>query len=94
MRPYAGKQLTDEIRKVFNCRLSRVRRIIENNFGIWISRWRIFQRAIERTPEKIDKIVLATITLHNYLNQTENAHYTPAGFIDSENSTGEIIAGQ
>ena len=67
MRPYAGKQLTDEIRKVFNCRLSQVLRIIENNFGILVSRWTILQREIEGTPEKIDKIVLATIVLHNYL---------------------------
>ena len=67
MRPYVGKQLTDEIRKVFNCRLSQVLRIIENNFGILVSRWTILQREIEGTPEKIDKIVLATIVLHNYL---------------------------
>ena len=63
-------------------------------FGILVSRWRILQKPIEGTPERIEKIVLATIALHNYLNQTGNAHYTPAGFIDSQDSTGEIIAGQ
>ena len=63
-------------------------------FGILVSRWRILQKPIEGTPERIEKIVLATVALHNYLNQTGNAHYTPAGFIDSQDSTGEIIAGQ
>ena len=50
--------------------------------------------ANRRYARKDRKIVLATLALHNYLNQTDNAHYTPAGFIDSEDSTGEIIAGQ
>ena len=50
--------------------------------------------ANRRYARKDRKIVLATLALHNYLNQTDNAHYTPAGFIDSEDSTGEKIAGQ
>ena len=94
MRSYAGKQLTDETRKIVNYRLSRARRIIENTFGILVSRWRIFQKPIEGTPERIEKIVLATVALHNYLNQTDIAHYTPAGVIDSEVITGEVIAEQ
>ena len=31
--------------------------------------------------------------LHNYLHLTDNATYTPAGFIDSEDSTGNILPG-
>ena len=34
--------------------------------------------------------IVAAICLHNYLRQTENAVYTPAGFIDSEDSSGCI----
>ena len=49
-----------------------------------VSRWRIFQKPIESTPERIEKIVLATVAVHDYFNQTDKAHYTPAGFIDSE----------
>jgi len=94
MRPFAGKQLTDENRKIFNYRLSRARRIIENTFGILVARWRIFQKAIEGKPETVEKIVLAATALHNYLQQTDNAHYTPAGFIDSENSSGAVSLGQ
>ena len=46
-RPFAGMQLTDEMRKVFNYRLSRARRIIESTFRILISRWRIAQKPTE-----------------------------------------------
>ena len=46
MRPYSGKALINGQRKVFNYRLSRARHIIENTFGILVSRWRVFQTPI------------------------------------------------
>ena len=42
----------------------------------------------------VEKIVLAAVALYNYLQQTDNAHYTPAGFVDSEDKTGALIEGQ
>ena len=94
MRPYSGKALINDQRKIFNYRLSRARRIIENSFGILVSRWRVFQTPINATPEKVEKIILAAVALHNYLRQTDNANYTPVGFVDSENDSGEITEGQ
>ena len=93
MRPYAGSSLINELRKIFNYRLSRARRVIENTFGILVARWRVLQSAIDATPEKVEKIVLACIALHNYLRQADSARYTPSGFIDSEDSTGTIKKG-
>ena len=89
MRPYSGKALINDQRKIFNYRLSRARRIIENTFGILVSCWSVFQTPINATPEKVEKIILAAVALHNYLRQTDNANYTPVGFVDSENDSGE-----
>ena len=95
MRPFPGKKGgLDESHHVFNYRLSRARRVIENTFGILVARWRIFRGFIRASPENIENYVLAALSLHNYLRQTDNAGYCPTGFIDSENSTGQIKEGE
>ena len=92
MRPYPGK-LTEE-QSIFNYRQSRARRVIENSFGILRARWRIFSRPIKATVENVENYVLAAICLHNYLRLTDNAVYTPAGFVDRKSKTGEIKQGE
>ena len=92
MKPYPGKKLPVE-KEVFNYRLSRCRRTIENTFGILAAKWRIFRRPIRADPETVEKIVQATVCLHNYLKLTDNATYIPKGFIDCEDSTGNITLG-
>ena len=91
LRTYPGN-LTDS-QKVFNYRLSRSRRTIENTFGILASRWRIFRRLIKAKVENAQRYSHAAIVLHNYLQQTHNVYYCPTGFIDSENSNGSIKEG-
>ena len=94
MRPYSGKALTSETWKIFNYRLPRARRVIENIFGILVARLRIFQKLIEGKPERVEKSILATIVLHNYLRQTDNVCFTPNGFLDSKDNSGDIVTGQ
>ena len=96
MRPYTGfkKGNLDDEKSIFNYRLSRARRVIENTFGILVARWRIFRGPIKASPQNIEKYVLATLSLHNYLRQTDNAGYCPNGFVDSENSSGQIKPGE
>ena len=93
MCPYAGSAALDEKKSVYNYRHSRARHVIENAFGVLVARWRIFNTPIHAKQENVEKIVLATIALHNYLRQTDNTSYCPAGFIDSERATGDIIPG-
>ena len=92
MKPFSGNDLWLE-ELVFNYRLSRARRIIENCFGILVARWRIFHGPIRASVETVEAIIQATCVLHNYLRLTDNAFYCPAGFVDSEAGTGEIKPG-
>lgn len=66
LRPFSQKDLSYE-RRIFNYRLSRARRIIENVFGILVSRFRIFQTAINLLPRNTKNVVLACCALHNFL---------------------------
>ena len=93
MRSFPGKNMTEEER-VCNYRQSRGRRTIENTFGILVTRCRIFVTPIRASVHSVEKYVLACLSLHNYLMQTDNAMYTPTGFIDSENRVGIILPGE
>ena len=93
IRPYPGLNMSEE-QRVYNYRHSRCRRVIENAFGILVARWRIFLTPIRASVDNVEKYVLACLALHNYLRQTNNASYTPSGFIDSESSDGTIHLGE
>lgn len=93
LRPYPGKNISEE-NAIFNYRLSRARLVIENAFGILAARWRIFLQPIQGNIDTANKIVKATICLHNFLRQTNSAVYCPTGFVDSFDSTGHINEGE
>ncbi|XP_070550575.1 uncharacterized protein [Ptychodera flava] len=83
MKPYPHRNLPLE-RRVFNYRLSRARRVVENAFGILASRFRVFLAPINLPPETVEVVVLACCALHNYLmsHSTANSVYTPPGSTD------------
>ena len=66
MRPFPGKGITYE-QRIFNYRLSRARRIVENAFRILCARWRVVHTKINLSPYFVTKIVKAACVLHNYL---------------------------
>ena len=92
MKPFPGKNLSEE-QRVYNYRLSRCRRTIENAFGILSARWRIFRRPIKADTDLVDLIVQACVCLHNYLLSTCNSKYCPTGFVDCEDASGELREG-
>ena len=99
LRPFPGRFL-EEDRQIFNYRLSRARRIIENTFGIMTSKFRIFRRPIIANPDKVTKITKAACCLHNYLKISEmrssissTRHYCPPGYVDHEDPLGNFIPG-
>ncbi|XP_029825713.2 putative nuclease HARBI1 [Ixodes scapularis] len=98
MRPFPLKSLK-LLQKVFNYRLSRARRVIENTFWILVARWRISRQPIQACPATLEAVVWACVSLHNYLRVCDEAErgerlYCPAGYVDSEGYLGETVRGQ
>lgn len=89
MRPYARQNATKEVR-IFNYRLCRGRRLIENAFGILASRWRILRKPILGHPSTVDSIVKATTVLHNFVRTVRNADAFITNNIDKENEYGQV----
>ena len=55
MKPFALRGLTAE-KRIFNYRLSRARRVVENAFGILENRFRVFRSALAVLPESAESI--------------------------------------
>lgn len=66
MKPLSLRQMGDEAR-IFNYRLSRARRVVENAFGILSQRFRCLRNVMEQHPDNVTKIVQACCVLHNIL---------------------------
>lgn len=92
MKPYSGHQHKGSIERVCNYRIFRARRIVENVFGISASVFRVFRKPMLLQPEKVEKVTLACICLHNYLrcNLSKNK-YNPAGSFDVEHIDSGIV---
>lgn len=65
MKPFSGRILSRE-QRIYNYRLSRARRIIENVFGIMCAKWRLLLKPIETSIESANWIVRAIVVLHNF----------------------------
>ena len=90
MKPFSSRDLTHP-HKVFNYRLSRARRIVENAFGILAQRFQCLLTTMRQTPEHVTAIVLACCCLHNLLlNDNPNLG---RGMVDAEDEHHEIVLG-
>lgn len=102
MRPYPGTRLAgledDDYhqRVVFNYRLSRARRVIENTFGILVSKWRVLRQPIVAKIETVDAIVKAACVLHNFLRRRDGVsndrRYIAQGEVDVDDD-GRLVRG-
>lgn len=95
MKPYSRRGMVHK-EIIFNYRLSRCRRVVENAFGQLANRFRIFRTPIILLPQTAKKVVLACCALHNYLKITDrtdtvNAIDTDTG-LNSSLQTNTISA--
>ena len=66
MKPYSFRDLDNEER-IFNYRLSRARRVVENAFGILANRFQVLLTTMQHHPSTVKVIVKACIVLHNLM---------------------------
>jgi len=96
MKPYPGhKPGASSPERIFNYRLSRARRIIENIFDILSSKIRVLLKPIALHPDKVESAVLSCMYLHNFLrvNSVSRGFYTPPGSFDSVDAEENSILG-
>jgi hypothetical protein len=55
--------------EVFNRAHSSLRNVIECSFGIWKQRWRILQNMPDYPYKTQVEIIVASMTLHNYIRR-------------------------
>ena len=91
MKPYSRRGLSDP-ELIFNYRLSRARRVVENAFGIMAMRWQILLCTIQIKPERAQLMVQCIVCLHN-LCRTRYPALAP-GVLDREDEHGNVIPGE
>lgn len=79
MKPYPGIPDKGSRERIFNYRLSRGRRVVENVFGIMASVFRVFRKPMLLEPEKVTNVTLACVLLHNFMRRrpASASCYTP-----------------
>ncbi len=77
--------------RIYNYRLSRARRVVENAFGILANRFRCLYRTLQQRPTVVTSIVLACVCLHNMLQELR-PNENPAE-MDHEDDDHSIVPG-
>ncbi|WAR05897.1 HARB1-like protein [Mya arenaria] len=91
MKPYSRRNLTNEER-IFNYRLSRARRVVENAFGLLAMRFQCLLGCLNQMPETVDLIILACVTLHNLISIRYPAIARLA--VDQEDEHNQLVPGE
>lgn len=93
IKPYSKKNLSAEER-IFNYRLSRARRCIENAFGLLCSKWACLKKTLYCSPDRAQKIISACCMLHNFLITHKSTAYCPPGYMDKFDDENVITEGE
>lgn len=91
MRPYAVRGL-DNVKRMFNYRLSRGRKSIECVFGMLSQKFQVLLKPITcRKYETIISIVKCTCILHNYIRKNDGVPYTTSTDNPTNSATSKNI---
>ena len=89
MKPFSIRNMTRE-QRIFNYRLSRARRVVENAFGILAQRFGCLATTLRHRPETASSIVKACVILHNILRS--RVPLAP-GVVDEEDRDHHVVPG-
>ena len=92
MKPYGRRMLTREER-IANYRISGGRRVIENAFGILVSKFRVMMTTIELPPETVRDVVLTCVVLHNILRSQYQGQHCGQQPGDDDNDDDDDVPG-
>lgn len=90
MKPFSRRCLSYEER-IFNYRLSRSRRVVENAFGILANRFRCLLSVMNQEPETVHVIVFACVCLHNIMRMRYPGDQNL--LLDQEDERHQVIPG-
>lgn len=90
MKPFSKRNMSDEER-IFNYRLSRGRRIVENGFGIVGNRFQCLLTTLRQEPKTVESIVLACVCLHNLMRMRYPALQNAV--LDQEDNQHQVVPG-
>ena len=90
LKPYSRRAMTHKER-VMNYRTSRARRVVENGFGILAHRWRCLLTTLLLEPDRVIRVVLGCLTLHNWLRKRRPGLQDLN--LDHEDEDGNVVPG-
>jgi len=90
MKPYGQRNLQRDER-IYNYRISRGRRVVENAFGILAQRWQVLLTTMQPRPSIVQDIVECCVCLHNLMrNRYPTLHN---GIADEEDDKHNVVPG-
>ena len=90
MKPFPRRSL-DEGQKIFNYRLSRARRVVENAFGILGNRFRCLLSTLQIQVDNAALIVRTCVAMHNYLRVRKP--FIDQNLVDQEDADHNVVGG-
>ena len=90
MKPYGCKTMTRK-QRIFNYRLSRARRVVENAFGILANRFQVLLTTMMHEADTVRLVVKACVLLHNLMRTRYPVMQNR--LLDNEKPTGNVEPG-